>query len=73
MGSGFQASVPPRDDFEEMTARLHEVERAPAIIAVDCPCFGTARINPVFDLSFADVGEDFVELGFGDQERFGRG
>src|SRR5690349_12463951 len=55
--------VRPRDDLEEVAARLLEVDPAAAEVAVDLALLPPRGVRPVVDAARAEAAEDRVELG----------
>src|SRR5262245_48849971 len=68
--SGFPAAaaVGPRDDFQQVAARVLEIDTAPTVVTVDLPRLGLRRIGPVSEALIFHAGEDLIELRFADQE-----
>src|SRR5207248_8033701 len=61
-------AVRPRDDLEEVLARLLEVHAAAAVVVVDLALLLLHRIGPVVDALLPDAAEDLVELLLADEE-----
>ena len=62
------ASVGPGDEFEEVSARVVEVDSAAVVPGVDSAGFAPLRIRPVGKAARAYARENRIELGFGDEE-----
>src|SRR5262245_54647902 len=63
------AAIRPRDDLEQMTVRVLEVEAAPAVVAVDLSPLRLGGVGPIGELARLDPIEDVVELGLAHQKR----
>src|SRR5262245_23154867 len=62
------AAVGPRDDFQQVAARVLEIDAPPAVVTVDLPCLGPRRIGPMGEAPFLHAAEDLVELRFAHEE-----
>src|SRR5678815_799888 len=70
LGRGRAAgAVGARDAFEQVPARIVEVDAPPAVPVVDPARFAPERIRPVREPARADPAEDLVELLLAHQER----
>src|SRR5262249_39153249 len=63
------AAVGARDDFQQVAARVLEVDAASAVVTVDLARLGLRRVSPVGVALLFDAGEDLVELGLAHEER----
>src|SRR5262249_50709718 len=62
------AAIWAGNDFQQMAARVLEIDAASAVVMVDLPRLGPRRIGPMGEALFFHAGEDLVELRLAHQE-----
>src|SRR5437763_7202202 len=66
--SSASRAVRPRDDLEQMPARIFEIDSPATVVAVDLSGLLLKRIGPVRQVALPYTAKDLVEFGFADEK-----
>src|SRR5438094_6395355 len=63
------AAIRPRDDLEQMTVGIFEIDTAAGIVVVDPEALMLTGIGPILELPLAQAAENLVEFVLAHQKR----
>src|SRR5215831_7433454 len=63
------ATVRPRDDLQQVAARVLKIDAASAVVTVDLTCLGLRGVGPMRQALILHAGQNLVEFSFAHQER----